>query len=52
MPPYAHVIKDQRALSVVEIRRESLKTNAEPRDKEIEAQKAHERALKRFGPNS
>lgn len=26
-----------------------LTTNAEPRNREIEAQKAHERALKRFG---
>lgn len=29
----------------------SLKTNAEPRDREVEAQRAHERALKRFGDN-
>jgi hypothetical protein len=28
---------------------DSLTTNAEPRNREIEAQKAHERALKRFG---
>jgi hypothetical protein len=28
---------------------DSLVTNAEPRDREIEAQKAHERAIKRFG---
>lgn len=28
---------------------DSLVTNAEPRDREIEAQKAHERAVKRFG---
>jgi hypothetical protein len=28
----------------------SLKTNAEPHNREVEAQKAHERALKRFGP--
>jgi len=27
----------------------SLVTNADPRDREIEAAKAHERALKRFG---
>jgi len=27
----------------------SLMTHADPRDREIEAQKAHERALKRFG---
>lgn len=27
----------------------SLKTTAEPRDREIEAQKAHERAVNRFG---
>ena len=27
----------------------SLVTTAEPRDREIEAQRAHERALKRFG---
>jgi len=27
----------------------SLKTNAEPRDREEEARKAHQRALKRFG---
>lgn len=27
----------------------SLVTNADPRDREVEAQKAHERALKRFG---
>jgi hypothetical protein len=27
----------------------SLKTTAEPKDREIEAAKAHERALKRFG---
>lgn len=27
----------------------SLKTNAEPKDREIEAQRAHERAIKRFG---
>jgi hypothetical protein len=27
----------------------SLTTNAEPHNREIEAQKAHERALKRFG---
>lgn len=26
-----------------------LTTNAEPRNREVEAQKAHERALKRFG---
>ena len=29
----------------------SHKTNAEPRDREVEAQRAHERALKRFGDN-
>jgi hypothetical protein len=29
----------------------SLSTNAEPRNREVEAAKAHERALKRFGPN-
>lgn len=28
----------------------SLTTTAEPHNREIEAQKAHERALKRFGP--
>ena len=28
---------------------DSLVTNAEPRNREIEAEKAHERALKRFG---
>ncbi len=27
----------------------SLKTTAEPKDREVEAQKAHERAVKRFG---
>lgn len=27
----------------------SLETNAEPKDREIEAQRAHERAVKRFG---
>jgi hypothetical protein len=27
----------------------SLKTTAEPRDREVEAKKAHERAVKRFG---
>ncbi len=27
----------------------SLVTNAEPRDREVEAQKAHERVVKRFG---
>ena len=29
----------------------SLVTNAEPRDREVEAQLAHERAVKRFGKN-
>ncbi len=29
----------------------SLTTDAEPRDREAEAEKAHERALKRFGTN-
>jgi hypothetical protein len=29
---------------------DSLVTHADPRDREIEAAKAHERALKRFGP--
>lgn len=29
---------------------DSLKTTAEPHDREVEAAKAHERALKRFGP--
>lgn len=28
----------------------TLTTNAEPHDREVEAAKAHERALKRFGP--
>jgi len=28
----------------------SLVTNAEPHDREVEAAKAHERAVKRFGP--
>lgn len=28
---------------------ESLVTNAEPRDREVEARRAHERAVKRFG---
>ncbi len=28
----------------------ALKTNAEPHNREVEAAKAHERALKRFGP--
>lgn len=27
----------------------SLTTNAEPKDREVEAEKAHERAVKRFG---
>lgn len=30
----------------------SLKTNSEPRDRQVEARKAHERALKRFGVRS
>ena len=29
----------------------SLVTNADPRDREVEAQLAHERAVKRFGKN-
>ena len=29
---------------------DSLVTNAEPHNREVEAAKAHERALKRFGP--
>lgn len=29
----------------------SLETSAEPKNREIEAKKAHERALKRFGKN-
>lgn len=28
---------------------DSLETNAEPRDRQIEARRAHERAVKRFG---
>ena len=31
---------------------EDLVTQAEPRNREIEAAKAHERALKRFGPKT
>jgi len=30
----------------------SLVTEAEPKNREIEAQKAHERAIKRFGPKN
>lgn len=29
----------------------SLVTNSEPRDREVEAKRAHERAVKRFGTN-
>jgi hypothetical protein len=29
---------------------DSLTTNAEPRDREVEAMKAHQRAVQRFGP--
>lgn len=31
---------------------DSLVTNAEPHNREVEAAKAHERAVKRFGPHS
>lgn len=31
---------------------DSLKTNSEPRNREVETQRAHERALKRFGTGS
>lgn len=31
---------------------DSLTTNAQPRDRAVEAAKAHERALKRFGPKT
>lgn len=30
---------------------ESLVTNSEPRNRQVEAQRAHERAVKRFGTN-